>query len=81
MGACGNTGSYFFSADAKNSASFMEERCLMEVTTMFMNIVEGFKEMMHCVLTAMNESGNDPYAGWDEWRELEMLNEVRLGVR
>lgn len=42
---------------------------------MLMNIIKGFKEMMHWVQTAMNESSdNDPYAGLDERLELEMLN-------
>lgn len=48
---------------------------------MLKNIVKSFKDTMTVILTAMNESMNDPYAGWDEWRELEMLNEVRLGIR
>lgn len=48
---------------------------------MFENIVKGFKEMMNSISKAFNESLNDPYAGWNEWQELEMLNEVRMGVR
>lgn len=48
---------------------------------MLKNIVKGFEEMMNSILTAINESMSDPYAGWDEWQELEMLNEVRMGVR
>lgn len=48
---------------------------------MLKNIVKGFKEMMNSIEAAFNESMNDKYAGWDEWRELEMLNEVRCGIR
>lgn len=48
---------------------------------MFKNIVKGFEEMMNSISKAFDESMNDPYAGWDEWQELEMLNEVRMGVR
>ncbi len=48
---------------------------------MLKNFVGGFKEMMNSILTAMNESGNDLYAGWNEGEELLMLNEVRCGIR
>lgn len=48
---------------------------------MLKNIVKGFEEMMGSILNAFNESMNDKYAGWDEWQELEMLNEVRCGIR
>ena len=48
---------------------------------MLENIVNGFEEMMNCVLTAMNESLSDPYAGWNEGEELLMLNDVRCGIR
>ena len=48
---------------------------------MLKNFVEGFEEMMNCIKAAFTESMNDKYAGWDEWRELEMLNEVRAGIR
>lgn len=30
---------------------------------MLKNVIKGFEEMMNCVLTAMNESLSDPYAG------------------
>lgn len=33
---------------------------------MLKNVIKGFEEMMNCVLTAMNESLSDPYAGWNE---------------
>ena len=49
--------------------------------TMLKNVIKGFEEMMNCVLTAMNESLSDPYAGWNEGEELLMLNEVRCGIR
>lgn len=48
---------------------------------MLKNFVEGFKEMMNSIMTAFTESYNDDVAGWSEWQELEMLNEVRAGVR
>lgn len=48
---------------------------------MLKNIVKGFEEMMNSIVAAMNESMNDKVAGWDEWSELEMLNEVRAGIR
>ena len=35
---------------------------------MLKNVIKGFEEMMNCVLTAMNESLSDPYAGWNEGR-------------
>ena len=44
---------------------------------MLKNVIKGFEEMMNCVLTAMNESLSDPYAGWNEGEELLML---RFGV-
>ena len=47
---------------------------------MLKNVVKGFEEMMNCVLTVMNESLSDPYAGWNEGEELLMLNEVRCGI-
>lgn len=49
--------------------------------TMLKNVVKGFEKMMNCVLTVMNESLSDPYAGWNEGEELLMLNEVRCGIR
>ena len=48
---------------------------------MLKNIVKGFEEMMNSIRTAFDESMNDKYAGCDEWREVEMLNEVRYGIR
>ena len=48
---------------------------------MLKNVIKGFEEMMNCLLTAMNESLSDPYAGWNEGEELLMLNEVRCGIR
>ena len=36
---------------------------------MLKNVIKGFEEMMNCVLTAMNESLSDPYAGWNEGEE------------
>lgn len=48
---------------------------------MLKGFVKGFEEMMDCIKAAFHESMNDEYAGWDEWRELEMLNEVRAGIR
>lgn len=48
---------------------------------MLKNVVKGFEEMMNSIMSAFNESMNDKYAGWDEWRELEMLNKVRCGIR
>lgn len=48
---------------------------------MLKNIVKSFEEMMNSIKMAFNESMNDTYAGWDELREIEMLNEVRYGIR
>lgn len=48
---------------------------------MFENIVNGFMKVMNSVKAAFEESYNDNYAGWSEWQELEMLNNVRAGVQ
>ena len=48
---------------------------------MLKNIVMGFEEMMNSIKAAFDESYNDKFAGWDEWREIEALNEVRYGIR
>lgn len=67
---------------AENSASFMERNeQFRRYFIMLKNVVKGFEEMMNCVLTVMNESLSDPYAGWNEGEELLMLNEVRCGIR
>ena len=44
------------------------------------NIVKGFAEFMSAVKEAFDRTYNDQYAGWDEWRETEMLAKIRMGI-
>lgn len=43
-------------------------------------IVKGFVDFMANVKEAFDRSYNDQYAGWDEWRETELLTKVRMGI-
>ena len=47
---------------------------------MFKEFMNGFKSFIYYVKEAFDVSYNDPYAGWDEWREIEMFNKTRMGV-
>jgi hypothetical protein len=73
---------FFFSQTRKIQPPLWKEmNKFRRYFTMLKNVIKGFEEMMNCVLTAMNESLSDPYAGWNEGEELLMLNEVRCGIR
>ena len=71
----------FFRRREKYSLLYGKMNKFRRYFTMLKNVIKGFEEMMNCVLTAMNESLSDPYAGWNEGEELLMLNEVRCGIR
>lgn len=76
-----NHGVSFFLTRKMQPPLWKEMNKFRRYFTMLKNVIKGFEEMMNCVLTAMNESLSDPYAGWNEGEELLMLNEVRCGIR
>lgn len=47
---------------------------------MFKEFMNGFKSFLHVVKAAFDVSYNDPYAGWDEWREIEMFRKTSMGI-
>ena len=47
---------------------------------MFKEIMNGFMSFLCTVKEVFDVSYNDKYAGWDEWREIEMFRKTNMGL-
>lgn len=58
----------------KNKPDYMEDYIMFE------EIMNGFMSFLCTVKKVFDVSYNDKYAGWDEWREIEMFRKTNMGL-